>query len=162
MLWICQIQASIKYLKICCFKMKLWNTPPVGKKYCWMWNKCTLACSERKQMKKSSFLLGSTVFMAWLVYNHNVTPLVIKLSEQHSLAHRLARKIYATFLKESPTSINHWSVNEVRRHLQGVFTYYFLAACAITHIKILILSSLLIWPFYWVKRYWMSSCQHAN
>lgn len=42
------------------------------------------------------------MFMVCLVYNHNVIPLVIKLSEEHSLARRLARKIYTTYLKELP------------------------------------------------------------
>lgn len=106
---------------------------------------------KKKKLNKSNISLGSSLFMVCLVYNHNVTPLLIKLSEEHRLAHRLTRKTYTTFLKKLPISINHRSVNEVTGHLQRIFTYSLLAACAVTHINIRIWRSLLIWLFYWVK-----------
>lgn len=106
---------------------------------------------KKKNLNKSDTSLGSSLFMVCLVYNHNVTPLLIKLSEEHRLTHRLTRKTYTTFLKELPISINHWSVNEVTGHLQRIFTYSLLAACAVTHINIHIWRSPLIWLFCWVK-----------
>lgn len=96
-------------------------------------------------MNRSGISLGSGLFTVCLVYSHSITPLLIKLSKEHRLAHRLTRKTYTTFLKELPISINHWSVNEVTGHLQGVFTYSFLAAHTATHIKIYLSRSPLIW-----------------
>lgn len=136
---------------------------PVGEKYSQMCNKCFTSekehdanyavCSERKKKKlnKSDIRLGSSLFMVCLVYSHNVTPRTIKLSEEHRLAHRLTRKTYTTFLKELPISINHWSVNEVTGHLQGIFTYTLLAACAVTRIRTHIWRSPLIWLFCLVR-----------
>lgn len=114
-------------------------------------------------MNRSGISLGSGLFMVCLVYSHSITPLLIKLSKEHRLAHRLTRKTYTTFLKELPISINHWSVNEVTGHLQRVFTYSFLAAHTGTCIKIYISRS----PLIWVKQNKTNKkkttlCQHAN